>query len=87
MVEVGKRYYFIAHAYYHLIGEVTEVLGVRRVALKDVIQVHSCPRNWTQFFAEGCKGDTRFDVIGETAETSFLLAHVWKHGIPTKKGN
>lgn len=84
MVEVGKRYYFIAHAYYHLIGEVTAILGVRRVALKDVIQVHSCPRPWTLFFRDGCKGDTRFDTIGETAEVGYLMAHAWHHEIPKK---
>lgn len=85
-VEKGKTYYFIAHAYWHFIGEVTEILGVRRVACRRVIQVHSCQRDWTRFFREGVKkSDTKFDVIGETPDMGYIVAHAWNHPIPESK--
>ena len=31
-MEVGKKYYIIAHAYWHYVGEVVEVLGPKTVA-------------------------------------------------------
>lgn len=85
MIEVGQTYYFIAHAYWHYVGEVTEILGVRRVACKRVVQVHSCGRPWTRFFAEGFATDTKHDFIGEAADLSYIVAFAWPHPIPEKK--
>jgi len=82
MIEVGKRYYFICDPYYHFIGEVTAVLGIRRVACREVVQVHSSNRNWTQFFAQGAGTVSRIDTIGTTADMAYLVAHDWPHPIP-----
>ena len=79
MVEIGKSYYFIQHAYYHIVGEVTEIIGVRRVALKNAVKIHSCKRNWTEFLKDGFKKDTQFDVIGNIADTSYISAYEWNH--------
>jgi hypothetical protein len=84
-VEVGGTYYFKEHAYYHYIGTVTEILGVRRVALKDVVQVHSCQRSWTLFFQDGFKKDTRFDVIGAAPDFGYISAFAWPHDVPASK--
>lgn len=83
-IEVGKRYYFVAHAYFHYVGTVTEVLGIRRVALADVVQVHSCGRSWTDFFKDGFKADTRYDVIGTVPDLTYLWAIAWAHKIPAE---
>lgn len=84
MVEIGKCYYFVAHAYYHYIAEVTEIIGVRRVATRNTIQLHSCPRGWSEFLRNGCQTDTNYSVIGEIAEVSFIIAIPWKHDVPTE---
>lgn len=87
MIEVGKKYYFIVHAYFHYLGEVMEVISSRRVKIRNVIQVHSCARNWTQFFADGCKDDTQYDVLPDGVEFDYSLPVTpWPHEIPTTKG-
>jgi hypothetical protein len=81
-VKVGERYYFIAHAYFHYLGTVSEVLGVRRVALRDAIQVHSHSGNWTEFFRRGITTGTKYDVIGDIPDVGYIAAIAWKHELP-----
>ena len=85
MLKPGDRVYLIAHPYYHYLGEVAEVLGVRRVSLRGVVQVHSDSRGWTRFFAEGLGEETTYDVIGESPDVGYLVCHRWPHEIPTTK--
>lgn len=84
MIEIGKNYYFIKHAYYHYVGRVTEILGVRRVALDNVVQVHSSKKSWTEFFKSGfgVKGTTKYDIIGSSPDFEFLGCFDWPHEIP-----
>ena len=84
-MEVGKKYYIIEHAYYHVIGEVIAVLGPRTVRLKNCIQIHSCPRSWTEFFRDGAKSDTRFDHLSSEHTTQDAIRYdIWEHPIPRK---
>jgi len=88
MPEVGKRYYFITHAYYHFLGEVMEVLSGKRVKIKDARQIISCERGWTAFFADGCKNDTRFEVWPDGTELEYTLPLApWNHDIPEAKND
>jgi hypothetical protein len=85
MIKVGDKLYVIVHTYYHYIGEVVEILGVRRVAMKNVIQVHSHQGTWTDFFTNGITSKTKFDIIGNSPDISYMIAHFWPHKIPTEK--
>ncbi len=82
MLKVGDKVYIISHAYHHYIGEVTEVLGVMRVALKNAIKVHSCPRNIEDFFSSGCKADTNYDYVGVKPDVRYFDSTAWNHKIP-----
>lgn len=86
MLEVGKKYYIIAHAYYHVVGEVVE-LTPRGVKLKNVAQVHSCRRRWTEFLKKGFADDTDYDIWpdGTIIPIVSLPAIPWDHEIPTKR--
>jgi hypothetical protein len=82
MLKPGDKLYLISHPYYHYLGEVVEVLGVRRVALRDVVQVHSDGRGWTAFFAQGVGPQTKYDVIGDAPDVGYLACFAWRHPIP-----
>ena len=84
-VKVGDKVYLVAHAYYHVLGEVTEVLGVRRVALKDASYVYSCRRSWEEFFRDGVKTDTVTHYWGELPDVGYILAVKWNHELPRPK--
>lgn len=84
-MEVGKKYYVISHAYYHYVGEVTEV-NPRGVKMRNVVQVHGCDRGWTEFFKDGFKADTRYDVVPDGTGLSVIDYFPWGHDIPTEKG-
>lgn len=84
-VEVGKRYYFMTHAYHHVIAEVVEITGKREADVKDVLWIYSCGRNWEQFFQGGIEEDTvcfRFP----DGSVSWFNAFKWNHPIP-ERGN
>jgi hypothetical protein len=49
MMEPGKFYYIISHAYYHYLAEVVEVEPMRVVCGR-CFQVHGDGRSWTKFF-------------------------------------
>ena len=82
MVNVGDTVYLIAHAYFHYVGRVTAILGVRRVALAEAVQVHSCDRSWTAFFKDGFKEDTRYDVVGTMPDVGYAVAIEFRHPVP-----
>lgn len=85
MIQAGDKLYIITHAYHHYIGEVTEVLGIQRVALKDCIKVHSCSRKIEDFFRDGCKQDTTYDYVGVKPDVRFFDCTAWNHKIPGPK--
>jgi hypothetical protein len=84
-VKVGDKVYLIAHAYFHFLGEVSEILGVRRVSLLNASRIHSCSRSWELFFRDGCKDDTRSDYVGTVKDVSYITAEEWKHALPEPK--
>lgn len=81
-MEVGKKYYIIAHAYWHYVGEVVEVLGPKTVKLKNVRYVHRCQRTWTDFFAQGIKNDTTYFVWPDGTVVTAIIFTPWEHKIP-----
>lgn len=84
MLEVGKKYYIIAHAYHHYLAEVVEVTP-RQLKLGKCAKIHSCKRSWTEFFRDGAKDDTNFDTLPEgKILNSWLDAQPWPHAIPRK---
>ena len=85
MMQVGQKYYIIAHAYHHYIGEVVDV-NPRMVTLKNCIKVHSCQRNWTLFFKDGAASDTSYDVMPDGTEQPYDLGSFpWNHAIPKER--
>jgi len=85
MLEVGKSYYIIAHACFHYIAEVVEV-GPRWVRTGRCIAVHGCRRGWTEFFQQGIRDDTNYDVVPEgTILPLGLPIFPWEHEIPTER--
>ncbi len=87
-MKVGGKYYIISHAYFHYLGEVTEILGPKMVALKHVVQIHSSKKSWTKFFTDGLGPDDSFDVMADMPMCSVINAFEWAHPIldaPTAK--
>jgi hypothetical protein len=83
MIEPGKRYYFLLHAYHHFLGEVAEVTGRRSCVLRDVRRVQSCRRGWTAFFRDGAGADTDVSAWPDGTEIEgWLAAAPWPHPIP-----
>ncbi len=81
----GELWYVVVHAYYHFLIEVAEA-NPSSVKCKRCVQVHSCGRGWTSFFADGCKSDTRMDhwPEGTILEAPFIKSP-WPHEIPRRK--
>lgn len=80
-MKAGDRFYFMTHAYHHVIAEVVEILGPQRCMVKDVRWVYACKRGWTEFFRDGAKKDTTFHVFPDGIIT-FFNAFEWRHEIP-----
>lgn len=79
MIEVGKSYYIISHAYHHFLGEVTEVTP-RHVTLKNCVCVYSCRRGWGAFFAEGLKDDTVCERFPDGHSCDYKISYTpWEH--------
>lgn len=82
-VKVGDVRYFILHSYYHYIGEVVEVTGRNSCVLKNVVRVHSCGRDFTEFFRDGFLEDTVYTHWPDnTPIVGWLIAPSWHHSIP-----
>ena len=84
-MEPGQKYYIIAHAYWHYVGEVVKVLGPKTVELRNVCQVHSCRRNWSEFFAKGFGTDTQYDVWPDGTTVTAIAFTPFEHEIPTTR--
>ena len=92
MIELGKAYYFQVHAYHHFIGVVTAIEGSRAcvigtVGAMDVVRVQDCARDWTEFFADGCKDDTTLTWWPGGKSITFYDATPWHHPIPERPVN
>ena len=86
MIELGKSYYFLTHAYHHFLGTVTEVTGRKECVLSNVRRIQSCTRNWTRFFANGARKDTNFTTWPDGTEiTGWFVCAPWKHPIPPEE--
>lgn len=83
-MKVGQRYYIISHAYYHYVGEVTEV-NPNGVVMRNVCQVHRCQRGWTEFFRTGFGKDTTYDVLPDGGGYNVINYWPWPHEIPRGK--
>ncbi len=83
-LKVGDKVYLTAHAYFHYLGEVSEILGTRRVALVKASKIHSCQRNWEAFFRDGVKNDTKSDYVGNVLDVGYIDAIEWNHELPTR---
>lgn len=83
MFKPGDKVYVIAHAYWHFVAEVVEVLP-RFVRVRNCRQVHACKRGWTAFFAEGFKRDTTYFCWpdGTWLPIGTLPVAPWNHEIP-----
>jgi hypothetical protein len=64
---------------------VTEILGTRRLALKDASKIHNCQRSWELFFRDGCKSDTRYDYVGNVLDVGYIDVIEWNHDLPKPK--
>lgn len=80
-VQVGKFYYFIVHAYHHVIAEVVEITGKREVVVGPGAWVYSCRRDWTAFFKDGPKNDTVIKRF-PPGQFEYLAAFAWNHALP-----
>lgn len=86
VLEIGKAYYLVAHAYYHFIGIVTEVYGPNRVKLGRCVRVLASTygRDWQKFFEAGChRPETEYSVLPEGKVVIFFDATPWHHEVPT----
>lgn len=83
MIEAGKRYYIMVHAYHHYIVDVVEVYAPMRAKFGRREKVHSCRRGWELFFKEGAKGDTEFMIFPEGGEATFFDFSPWNHDFPS----
>jgi hypothetical protein len=85
-IEVGKKYYFFTHAYHHFVCEVVEVIGKHEVRIRNVARVQSCPRPWTEFFKDGFKNDTNYEIFPDDGEiVGWFAVFPWHHPIPKTK--
>ena len=84
-MEVGKKFYIIAHAYWHVIGEVVEVVGPKTVVLRNVVYVYSSRKNWTEFFKKGIGTGDTYDIWPDGTTVTAIIHIPWEHEIPTVK--
>lgn len=80
-VVVGGTYYFIVHAYHHVIATVVEITGKREVVVGPGAWVYSCRRPWTAFFRDGAGNDTTCRDF-PPGEFEYVAAFRWDHPIP-----
>ena len=83
MVEVGKCYYFMVHAYHHFLGEVVEITGKRECTIKRCVRVQSSELGWTEFFAAGCSTDNSVLTFWpDGLSITYFAVSPWHHPIP-----
>ncbi len=83
MAKVGEKRFFVAHAYYHYVGEIAEILGRNSFVLNGAVRVHADGRGFPEFFAKGFDKNTQYAVWGDGAEIHGVIAsRPWPHKIP-----
>jgi hypothetical protein len=82
MIEVGKTYYAMVHAYHHFVFEVTAVLGQKHVEAKNIVRVQSSNRDWTDFFREGFAAGDNYKHFPNGELSGWYGIFEWKHPIP-----
>ncbi len=85
MVEVGKVYYFVIHAYHHVIARVKAITGKKEADLEHVAWIYRCARDWTEFFADGVGEDTAWHRFPDAHGASWIAAFEWKHPNPAEE--
>jgi hypothetical protein len=85
MVKVGDTVYLWSHAYLRVVGEVSEVLGQRRVSLVRASIVQGDSGNYTEFFGRGVSGKTEIQYIGTVGDIAYLAAFEFNHPLPGPK--
>jgi hypothetical protein len=84
-IAIGDKVYLEVHAYHHYLGEVSEILGTRRVALINASKIHNCSRSWEEFFRDGAGTDTTYDYVGDVLDAGYIDAIRWRHELPKPK--
>jgi hypothetical protein len=56
-VQVDRTYYFIIHAYHHVLAKVDAITGKREADVSTVDWVYSSTKSWTEFFRSGPVGE------------------------------
>jgi hypothetical protein len=81
---VDETYYFVVHAYYHIIGTVSEITGKRSCDLINVRKIKPSNMSWTKLFSEGVVEDC--DVLPDGVDIAGWIVKVpWKHPVPNPK--
>jgi hypothetical protein len=82
-MKVGDKFYFMTHAYHHFLGEIVDMPAPKTVIVKTVVRVQSCQRGWSEFFRDGCQGDTVLTHWPDGCEIcGWFVAAPWNHPIP-----
>lgn len=84
MIEIGKSYYFIAHAYHHYVGKVIDA-SPRWAKVNNCVKIMSDSRGWEAFFREGIQpGATNLQHCpdGTLIPIGNMPIHPWHHPIP-----
>ena len=82
LVEAGKRYYAMVHAYHHFVFEVVHVLGQKHVEATKIVRVQSSQRDWTTFFKDGFGEGDAFKFFPDGEVSGWFAIFEWHHDIP-----
>lgn len=85
IVQVGKRYYVVIHAYHHIIGTLQTITGKREGDFVDVVWVYKSDQHWDDFFEKPDWSRTTYR-LWPNGNTSWIAAFEFPHDIPTEKG-
>ena len=87
MIEVGKKYFFLAHAYHHYIGEVVEV-SPRWAKVKNCVKVMGDSRGWEKALFGGYSREMSIQHCpdGTLIPIGTMPIHPWNHEIPKRSG-
>ena len=81
-VVVGGTYYFLFHAYHHVIATVEEIVGKRMVVTGPQAWVYSSQLDWTQFFKQGPSNGNSVIRGFPPGEFEYISAWRWDHPVP-----
>lgn len=80
----GKTYYFITHAYYHIVAEVVEVTGKREADIRRVVRIQPTNNDWSDFFVNGFTEENQYKFFPDGGIT-WINYFEWNHPIPERK--